>query len=130
MKRPARPRSLAGATILQLVPRLADDPAGNAAVESARTLVQAGARAIVAGAGGPLVGELRSFCGEWLPMTLATYNPLRIRENAKIIAGVIAAERVDIVHAQHAAAAKSALKATAKQPVLSGHVVRRPPARQ
>ena len=63
------PRSLAGATILQLVPALRDDPAGHAAVDIALTLLQSGARAIVAGEGGPLVGELRAFGGEWLPMT-------------------------------------------------------------
>ena len=58
-----KPRSLAGATILQLVPALRDDPAGHAAVDIALTLLQSGARAIVAGDGGPLVGELRAFGG-------------------------------------------------------------------
>ena len=60
----AKPRSLAGATILQIVPALSDDPAGHAAVEIALALMQSGARAIVAGDGGPLVGELRAFGGE------------------------------------------------------------------
>ena len=50
----SKPRSLDGATILQLVPALRDDPAGNAAVEIARMLSGAGARAIVAGASGVL----------------------------------------------------------------------------
>lgn len=118
MNRRDRPRSLAGATIVQLVPALRDDPAGHAAVEIARTLVQAGARAIVAGDGGPLVGELRGFGAEWLPMFAGSFNPLRIRANAKTIAHLIASERVDIVHAQHAAAAWSALGATHKQPVF------------
>src|SRR5690348_14770202 len=44
-----RPRSLAGATVLQLVPGLRDDPAGHAAADIALTLLRAGARAIVAG---------------------------------------------------------------------------------
>ena len=35
----AKPRSLAGATILQIVPALSDDPAGHAAVESNRRSV-------------------------------------------------------------------------------------------
>ena len=82
----AKPRSLAGATILQLVPALRDDPAGHAAVDIALTLLQSGARAIVAGEGGPLVGELRAFGGEWLPMTNDTLNPLRIRGNARTLA--------------------------------------------
>jgi glycosyltransferase involved in cell wall biosynthesis len=115
---PAHPRSLAGATILQLVPSLRDDPAGHAAVDIALTLLQAGARAMIAGDGGPLVGELRAFGGEWLPMINDTLNPLRIRANARTIAQLIAGERVDIVHAQSAAAAWSALSATHKQPVF------------
>jgi glycosyltransferase involved in cell wall biosynthesis len=111
-------RSLAGATILQLVPSLRDDPAGHAAVDIALTLLQAGARAMVAGDGGPLVGELRAFGGEWLPMISDTFNPLRIRANARTLANLIAGERIDIVHAQSAGAAWSALAATHKQPVF------------
>jgi glycosyltransferase involved in cell wall biosynthesis len=114
----AHPHSLAGATILQLVPSLRDDPAGRAAVDIALTLLQAGARAIVAGNGGALVDELRAFGGEWLPMNNDTLNPLRIRANARKIAKLIAGERIDIAHAQSAAAAWSALTATAKQPVF------------
>jgi glycosyltransferase involved in cell wall biosynthesis len=114
----ARPRSLAGATILQLVPALRDDPAGHAAVDIAMTLLRSGARAIVAGDGGPLVGDLRAFGGEWLPMVNDTINPLRLKRNAGEIAKLIASERVDIVHAQSAGAAWSALQATYKQPVF------------
>jgi len=114
----AKPRSLAGATILQLVPAMRDDPAGQAAVEIARTLVEAGARAILAGQGGPLAGELRSFGAEWLPLPNDGWNPLQIRRNAARLANLVAAERIDIVHAQSAAAAWSALQAVHKQPVF------------
>src|SRR5450759_4227084 len=89
-------RSLAGATVLQLVPALRDDPAGHAAVDIALALLQSGARAIIAGEGGPLVGELRAFGGEWLPMPNDTFNPLRIRGNARRLANLIASERIDI----------------------------------
>jgi glycosyltransferase involved in cell wall biosynthesis len=112
-----RPRTLSGATILQIVPALRDEPAGHAAVDIALTLLQAGARAIVAGEGGPLVGELRALGGEWLPMTSDSVNPLRLRKNARTLENMIAAERVDIVHAQSAGAAWSALWATARLPV-------------
>ena len=54
-------RSLAGATVLQLVPARRDDPPGHTAVDIALALLQSGARAVVAGEGGPLVGELRAF---------------------------------------------------------------------
>jgi glycosyltransferase involved in cell wall biosynthesis len=113
-----KPRSLAGATILQLVPALRDDPAGHAAVDIALTLLQSGARAIIAGDGGPLVGELRAFGGEWLPMQNDTFNPLRIRSNANELANLIAGERIDIVHAQNAGSAWSALAATDRMPVF------------
>ena len=113
-----KPRSLAGATILQLVPALSDDPAGHAAVDIALTLLQSGARAIVAGDDGPLVGELRAFGGEWLRMPNDTINPLRIRSNANRLAGMIAGDRIDIVHAQSAGAAWSALAATHRMPVF------------
>jgi len=114
----ARPRSLAGATILQIVPALGDDPAGHAAVEIALTLLQAGARAIVAGDGGPLVGELRAFGGEWLPLPNDLWNPWAIGRNARTLARLVASERIDIVHAQSAGAAWSALKAVHRQPVF------------
>lgn len=114
----AKPRSLAGATILQVVPALRDDPAGHAAIDIAMTLLQSGARAIIAGDGGPLVGELRAFGGEWLPMAADTINPLRIKRNARQIADLIAGERIDIVHAQCAGAAWSAIDAVRKQPVF------------
>ena len=42
-----------------------------------------------------------------------TFNPLRIRRNASLLKNLIAAERIDIVHAHSAAAAWSALAATA-----------------
>ena len=114
-----KPRSLAGATILQIVPALSDDAAGHAAVDIALTLLQSGARAIVAGDGGPLVGDLRAFGGEWLPMPNDTFNPLRIKSNARRLASLIAGERIDIVHAQSAGAAWSALSATRRMPVFT-----------
>ncbi len=112
------PDALAGATILQLVPALSDDPAGHAAVDIALTLLQSGARAIIAGEDGPLVGELRAFGGEFMPMRIDTISPLRIRRNANLLTSLITAERIDIVHAHSASAAWSALAATHKMPVF------------
>jgi glycosyltransferase involved in cell wall biosynthesis len=112
------PRSLAGATILQLVPALHDDLAGNVAVDIALILLQAGARAIVAGEEGALVGRLCAFGGEWLPMTHNTINPARIFQNAHRLANLIADERIDIVHAQSAGGAWSACTAIGRMPVF------------
>jgi glycosyltransferase involved in cell wall biosynthesis len=112
-----KPRTLAGATVLQIVPALRDDAAGHAAVDIALALLQSGARAIVAGDGGPLAGELRAFGGEWLPMRNDSVNPLLLRRNANFLQKYIPAERVDIVHAQSAGAAWSAIAATDRMPV-------------
>src|SRR5690242_767682 len=111
-------RSLAGATILQVVPALRDDPAGHAAVETAFMLLQSGARAMVAGDEGSLVKDLCAFGGEWLPMINDTINPLRIWQNARRLADLISLERIDIIHAQSAGGAWSALAATKRMPVF------------
>jgi glycosyltransferase involved in cell wall biosynthesis len=111
-----KPRTLAGATILQIVPVLREEPHAYAAVDTARTLLQADARAIVAGDGGPLVGELRAFGGEWVPMASETANPLTLRRNTRTIAEMVTTERVDIVHALTPSAAWSALMARGKLP--------------
>jgi len=62
-------------------------------VDIALTLLQSSARAIVAGDRGTLVGELRTFGGEWLPMSNGTFNPLHIRRNARQLAKLITADR-------------------------------------
>ena len=60
------PKTLAGATVLQITPSLRETRAGQVAVNVAKALVQAGARAIIASEGGPLVERLKSFGGEWI----------------------------------------------------------------
>ncbi len=110
-------RTLAGATILQIVPSLTDSPAGHAAIDIAQTLVQAGARALVASDGGPLGGALRAFGGEWFPMATDIRSPLKLRKNARTLRDMIQSERIDIVHAQGAGAAWSAIMAADRMPV-------------
>ena len=48
------PRTLAGATIVQMIPSLANDALGRDAVNTAFYLLQSGARAIIAADEGPL----------------------------------------------------------------------------
>jgi glycosyltransferase involved in cell wall biosynthesis len=107
-------RTLAGATILQIVPALHEEPSARAAVNVAFALLQAGARALVAAEDGPLVGELRSFGGEWVELPNETVNPLWLRRNARALESLIAAERIDIVHAQSAGGAWSARVAASR----------------
>ena len=55
------PRTLAGATVMQIVPALADEPMVRETLGIAHALVHAGTRAIVAGEPGALVDHLKSF---------------------------------------------------------------------
>ena len=100
------------------MPALRDDAPGRAALDSVRMLLQAGARAIVAGASGPLAGALRAIGGEFLPMPNDTFNPLRIQFNTQRLSNLIASERIDIVHAHSAGATWSAIAATRRMPVF------------
>jgi glycosyltransferase involved in cell wall biosynthesis len=112
------PRTLAGATILQIVPSLRDEVAARVAVEVAcGGLLPAGARALVAGEPGQLAGKLQTAGGEWIPLATDTMNPLKLRRNATTLEKLISTERVDIIHAYSAGAAWSALSGTARLPV-------------
>lgn len=101
-------RRLPGATVLQIVPALVDMPAARAAVNIASALLRSGARAMVAGGPGMLVGQLQALGGEWVRFASATTNPLKLRRNARSLTELIARERIDIVHAYSGATAWSA----------------------
>ncbi len=94
------PRTLAGATILQIVPALREEPVARTAVDVANALLQSGARALIAAEDGPLAEDLRAFGGEWVPLANDTINPFKLRRCAQALERLIASERVDIVHAQ------------------------------
>jgi glycosyltransferase involved in cell wall biosynthesis len=102
------PPTLAGSTILQIVPTLGDNPVARTALKVAHALLRVGARALVAGDEGPLARVLQEFGGEWVELSNDTANPFRLRSNARVIEQLIAYERVDIVHAHGAGAARSA----------------------
>ena len=93
------PRALPGATVLQILPTLANDHAGRAAVDLASALLRSGARALVASGGGRLVGELQARGGEWMQVPGATLNPMRLMGNSRKLAEIVTRERVDILHA-------------------------------
>lgn len=109
-----RARTLAGANILQIVPALREEPVARTAVNVAHALLQWGARALIAAEGGPLVSELTAAGAEWIPLSNATVNPFKLRNNARVIEQLIAFERVDIVHAHSVGAAWSARMAAAQ----------------
>ena len=112
-----RPRTLAGATILQIVPGSREDAASRVALGIARTLLRSGARAVIAGDSGPLAEATRASGAEWLPLASQTVNPLRLRRNVHTLEHFAATERVDIVHAFGAPAAWAARAAARRMPV-------------
>jgi hypothetical protein len=97
---PALARTLAGSTVLQIVPSLGQSAASRIAINVAHALVRAGGRAIVAGEDGALIDELKSFGGEWLSYADTTFNPLKLRKNVELLAKLLAREEIDIVHAR------------------------------
>jgi glycosyltransferase involved in cell wall biosynthesis len=101
-------RRLPGATVLQIVPALVDAPAARAAVNIASALLRSGARAMVAGGPGMLVGQLQALGGEWVQFASTSVNPFRLRSNAHALTELIGGERIDIVHAYCGPAAWSA----------------------
>jgi glycosyltransferase involved in cell wall biosynthesis len=108
------PRTLAGATVLQIVPALREEPVARTALIVAHALLQSGARALIAAEEGPLVAELKAFGGEWVPLVNATANPFKLRSGARKLEQLIASDRVDIVHAQSIGGAWSANLAAAQ----------------
>src|SRR5262249_39112444 len=52
--------------------------------------------------------------GQWIELADAKLNPLHLRRNAQALEEIVAAERVDIVHAQSPSAAWSARAARAR----------------
>jgi len=105
------PPALAGATILQMVPELREEPNARTAVNVAQILLQSGARALVAGREGPLVADLKARGGEWVSFMSDTVNPFTRRRNNRLLEHLIGSERIDIIHAQCLGSAAAAWQA-------------------
>ncbi|HLW93698.1 MAG TPA: glycosyltransferase family 4 protein [Roseiarcus sp.] len=103
--------SLAGRTILQIIPRLDAGGAERTTIDVAAALVAAGARALVASEGGRLTSELQAVGGLLAPFDAASKNPFVMLFNARRLARLINDERVDLVHARSRAPAWVALAA-------------------
>ncbi|THD42359.1 MAG: glycosyltransferase [Bradyrhizobium sp.] len=103
--------SLAGRTILQIIPRLDAGGAERTTIDVAAALVRVGARALVASEGGRLASELQAVGGVFTPFPAATKNPFSMALNVPRLARLIEAEGVDIVHARSRAPAWVALGA-------------------
>ena len=101
-------RGLPGATVLQILPALAETPAARAAVDVAVALLRSGARVIVASEDGPLNSELQGLGGEWVRLVTDSANPLTASRNARTLANLVLTERVDLIHALGIGASRSA----------------------
>ena len=100
-----------GAVILQVVPKLRSGGVERGTVEIVQAIAGAGARALVASEGGPLVAVVTTSGGRHFTLPLASKNPLRILRNAGRLARLIRDEKVQIVHVRSRAPAWSALLA-------------------
>lgn len=102
---------LHGRTVLQVVPEMKSGGVERGAVEIAAALVQAGACALVASAGGRMVAELEGAGGVHAKLPLASKNPLTIYANIAALADLARDNGVDVIHARSRAPGWSALLA-------------------
>jgi glycosyltransferase involved in cell wall biosynthesis len=113
--------SLAGRTILQIIPCIDAGGAERTTIDIAAALVRAGARAIVASQGGRMAGELQAVGGIAISFPAASKNPIAMLVNTRRLARLIVSEGVDIVHARSRAPAWVALGACriAQRPLVT-----------
>ena len=111
-------RTLAGATVLQIVPDMRDTPAARAALDLAVSSLRAGSRTLMAGGGGNLVPELQALGGEWIGLEVATGGAWRRRATARKLAEMIRSEQVDLAHAHGPDAARLAVRAVKSAPTV------------
>jgi len=100
--------------VLQVLPRLVTGGVERGTVEITQALTNAGWKAVVASAGGPMVREIERAGGVHVTLPLASKNPLVIHANIGRLAQVIRDHNIDIVHARSRAPAWSA-RAAAKR---------------
>ncbi|MGD9845080.1 MAG: glycosyltransferase [Variibacter sp.] len=114
---PRTARTLVGSTVLQAVTRLDDDRSGHATLNLALALLRSGARVIVLGEEGALVGELQALGGEWMEFGFSTSHPLRRRANMTKLRELIDGERVELLHAHGSETARALCTALRRKAV-------------
>ena len=112
---------MAEVTILQVVPRLDTGGSEQATVEIAEALTRAGARALVATAGGRMATAVIQAGGEVVTLPVASKNPLTMLANARRLERLIVERQVALVHARSRAPAWSAYLAArrARRPFVT-----------
>jgi glycosyltransferase involved in cell wall biosynthesis len=97
--------------VLQVLPALGQGGVERGTIEIARALVEAGGRALVASAGGPMVAELEATGVRHLTLPLDRKNPAALLANAAALRRIALEEGVRIIHARSRFPAWSALMA-------------------
>jgi glycosyltransferase involved in cell wall biosynthesis len=97
-----------GPVVLQVLPSLITGGVERGTVEIARAIAEAEATALVASAGGPLVGQIERAGGIHIALPLTTKSPLGIWRNAGALESLIRERKVSLVHARSRAPAWSA----------------------
>jgi glycosyltransferase involved in cell wall biosynthesis len=95
-------------TVLQVLPSLVTGGVERGTIEITQAIVEGGGSALVASAGGRLVAAIERAGGRHITLPLMRKDPYAIWRNAGLLAAIIRAERVDIVHARSRAPAWSA----------------------
>ena len=102
------PPDVRNLTVLQVLPSLVTGGVERGTIEITQAIVESGGSALVASAGGRLVAAIERAGGRHITLPLMRKNPYSIWHNAALLATIIRAERVDIVHARSRAPAWSA----------------------
>lgn len=101
-----------GKTILQIIPTMETGGAERTVIDMARGIKSAGGRALVASAGGGLVGEVEKVGGEHFTLPLdAKFRLDRFWSNKRALIALCKREAVDLIHARSRAPAFPALGA-------------------
>jgi len=108
---PSIPTDLRGSVVLQVLPSLGYGGAERGCVDVAAALVRAGATALVASRGGPLVAELEAAGARHLTLPAASKNPLVMARNIGRLRAIIRRQGVGLIHARSRAPAWSAWRA-------------------
>ncbi|RBP15481.1 glycosyltransferase involved in cell wall biosynthesis [Roseiarcus fermentans] len=102
---------LAGRTIMQIASPASAGADRRATVAVAEALVEAGARALVLSERDELASEAQAVGALHVPFPASSENPISMMLNVRRLARILAAERVDLVHARSRSAAWVALGA-------------------
>jgi glycosyltransferase involved in cell wall biosynthesis len=97
--------------VLQVLPALGLGGVERGTLEMVQAIAAAGGTALVASSGGQLAAAVARAGGRHVQLPLNTKDPRQIWRNARLLAEIARAERIEIVHARSRAPAWSALLA-------------------